>query len=135
MNSIFSKNNVSNHEYQMHKYIYELNLINVPKIIDYDANSQILKMDKINNYNISDMYGEGSENVPESIFSEIRSIINILYQNGITYPDITGYNFIENENKIWIIDFEHSYFTNKDNCDNFVSKFINGLNEWNPYFN
>ena len=135
MNSVFSKKNVSSHEYQMQKYIYDLNILNVPKIINYDSNNKILEMEKINNFNISDMYGENSENVPISIFSEIRNIINILYQNGITYPDITGYNFIENDNKIWIIDFEHSYFTNNDNDDKFVNEFINGLNEWNPYFN
>ena len=133
MNNVYTKNNVSIHEYEMHKYIYDLNLLNIPKIISYDADNKVLKMEKINNYNISDMYGESSENVPISIFSEIRDIINILYNNNIIYPDITGYNFIESDGKMWIIDFEHSYFI-KNNIDNFVLKFINGLNQWNPQF-
>lgn len=134
MNSVFTKENVSKHEYQMQKYVYELNIVNVPKIISYDEDNMILKMEKINNYNISDMYGESSENIPDSIFLEIRNIVKILYNNNVIYPDITGYNFIENDNKIWIIDFEHSYIINNDNVDNFVSKFINGFNQWNPQF-
>ena len=55
----------------------------------------------------------------------------------IIYPDITGYNFIEHDNKIWIIDFEHSFFRTKDKenvNEKFVKKFIQNPLEWNPYF-
>jgi hypothetical protein len=45
------------------------------------------------------------------------------------YPDITGYNFIEHNNKLWIIDFEHAHIR-----DTFVDKFIHGRNTWNPRF-
>ena len=134
MNPTFCKENVNNHEYQMHKHVYDLNIVNIPKIIKYDENTKTLHMEKIENYNISDMYGENSENVSSDLFSEIRDIIDKLYKKGITYPDITGYNFIESNNKIWIIDFEHSYFTNKNNTDKFVISFIDGLNQWNPEF-
>jgi tRNA A-37 threonylcarbamoyl transferase component Bud32 len=57
-----------------------------------------------------------------------------LAENNIEYPDITGYNFIEHDNKIWIIDFEHSSFINKTMKDPFVNKFIGGSNKWNPEF-
>lgn len=132
---IFIKQNVNKHEYDMHKYISQLNIINTPKIISYDNKNKTMTMEKINEDNISNIYGELSENIPTYIFDEIRNIINILYQNNISYPDITGYNFIEYDNKIWIIDFEHSYFTNSSKfTDDFITEFINGLNNWNPEF-
>ena len=81
----------------------------------------------------SDFYGENKENVPELIFKKIRNTLTILYNVGIIYPDITGYNFIHSNNKIWIIDFEHAYFINKE-PNKFVEKFLEGCNEWNEEF-
>ena len=127
----FVKRNVEKSEYLMHKHIHALNIVNTPKIIEYE--NKTLVMEKINNMNISDLYGSCESDVPEYIFDEIREIITLLDFYGIVYPDITGYNFIEYENKIWILDFEHAYFKKNKN-DDFVSKFINGLNMWNPEF-
>ena len=47
--------------------------------------------------------------------------------------------FIEYENKLWIIDFEHAtfcdYSRNKSiECGGFIEKFMNGHNGWNPEF-
>ena len=67
-------------------------------------------------------------------FDEIRTIIKALADNHIEYPDITGYNFIEYDKKIWIIDFEHSSIFKKTMKDPFVNKFIFGSNKWNPDF-
>jgi tRNA A-37 threonylcarbamoyl transferase component Bud32 len=131
---VYIKNNVSLHEYQMHKYIYELEIVNVPKIVAYDFERNILVMEKIKNMSLSDFYGENSENIISELFTKIRSIIKKLLENNIEYPDITGYNFIESDNKIWIIDFEHSSVITRKEIDPFVIKFVNGLNEWNPYF-
>ena len=125
----YTKYNVKKHEYIMHKYVYDLHVVNIPKIISYNEKEQIMIMEKINNMNISDFYGEKSHNVPKHIFNEIRNIIKILYDNNIQYPDITGYNFIDCDNKIWIIDFEHATFISP-----FVVDFINGTNTWNPEF-
>ncbi len=132
-NNVYVKNNVSLHEYAMHKYIQELEMFNIPKIIAYDTDRKILVMEKINFMCVSDFYGEDASCVPEKVFNEIRNIIKNLAKYNIEYPDITGYNFIEYDNKIWIIDFEHARtITGKINT--FVSKFIDGLNEWNPNF-
>ena len=125
----YTKHNVTKHEYTMHKYAYDLHIVNIPKIISYNEQEQIMIMEKINNMNISDYYGEKAYNVPKNIFKEIRNIIKILYDNNIQYPDITGYNFIEYQDSIWIIDFEHATFITP-----FVVEFIDGLNSWNPDF-
>jgi tRNA A-37 threonylcarbamoyl transferase component Bud32 len=131
---VYIKNNVSLHEYQMHKYIYELEIVNVPKIVAYDFERKVLVMEKIKNISISDFYGENSENINPEIFIKVRSIINKLLESNIEYPDITGYNFIECNDKIWIIDFEHSSVITIKKIDPFITKFINGLNKWNPNF-
>ena len=137
----YIKNNVSLHEYQLQKHVYDLNIVNVPKILNYDEDKMIMVMEKIENDNISNVYGELSDDITCEIFDEIRDIINKLYQNNIIYPDITGYNFIEFDNKIWIIDFEHAFYKNynkndkkKKNYEDFVIQFISNKNNWNPEF-
>ena len=129
--STYTKYGVKQHEYDVHKYVYNLKLenVNVPKIISYDKEKEIMVMHKINALNLSDMFGEKSSDIDEYYFDEIRTIIKTLSDNGIEYPDITGYNFIEHVNKIWIIDFEHAHIR-----DTFVDKFIQGRNKWNPRF-
>ena len=129
--STYTKYGVKQHEYDVHKYVYDLKLdkINVPKIISYDKEKEIMVMHKINAMNLSDMFGENASDIDEYYFDEIRTIIKTLSDNGIEYPDITGYNFIEHSNKIWIIDFEHAHIR-----DSFVDKFIQGRNKWNPRF-
>ena len=132
----YTKNNVSFHEYQMYKYIYDLSAnceINVPKLISYDKTSKILIMQLLPNMNVSDFYGENITFVNNNTIDKIRETIKILYEHHIVYPDITGYNFIEYDEKVWIIDFEHAHFmTNTKNM--FVERFIGGLNRWNPLF-
>ena len=133
--NVYIKHNVPLHEYKMHKYVYDLHIVNMPEIINYDMEKKILTMHKINNMNVSDMYGENSSDVDELVFDEIRTIIKTLFEHNIEYPDITGYNFIEYDNKMWIIDFEHASIIEKNKIgDKFVDKFISGLNKWNPRF-
>jgi len=129
--STYTKYGVKQHEYDVHKYVYNLKLekVNIPKIISYDKEKEIMVMHKIDAMNLSDMFGEKSSDIDEYYFDEIRTIIKTLSDNGIEYPDITGYNFIEHANKIWIIDFEHAHIR-----DTFVDKFIQGRNKWNPRF-
>ena len=136
----YVKKGVSYKEFHMHDYIYNLSIcsngiLNVPKIIGYDPIKQIMTMEKINYMNVSDFYGEDEANISSDLFSQIRNIITFLYDNHIIYPDITGYNFIEYDNKVWIIDFEHSDFKNNKTND-FVEKFVSrsNYNKWNPLF-
>ena len=106
----FTKQNVSMNEYTIHTHVQELNVLNVPRILHYDENAHIMVMEKIHGQNLSDFYGEEAADVNPKIFAQVREIIKTLRNHNVTYIDITGYNFmLDNNEKLWIIDFEHSY--------------------------
>ena len=132
----YIKENVSLQEYEMQTYVYNSGIVNVPKIIDYDIETKQMKMVRVGVMNISDFYGEKSEDISVDLFERIRNIIKTLYENNILYIDITGYNFIESDDKIWIIDFEHAshIFPTQITKNTFVEKFLNGFNGWNTEF-
>jgi tRNA A-37 threonylcarbamoyl transferase component Bud32 len=129
----YIKHSVSLKEYEMHKYVQRLGIVNVPKILAYDRDTRIMLMERVNYMNVADYYGEKDADITPELFQKIRNIIKTLYDNNVVYPDITGYNFIEYKEKIWIIDFEHSNFKPLLQ-DDFVVQFINGTNKWNPQF-
>jgi len=129
----YIKHQVGLKEYQMHKHVQSLGIVNVPKILAYDRDTQIMLMERVNYMNVADYYGEKDTDTSAELFGRIRQIIKTLYDNNVVYPDITGYNFIEHDGKVWIIDFEHSNFKPLLQ-DDFVVKFINGKNKWNPRF-
>lgn len=108
----------------------------VPVVHSYDAINRILVMQKIEEMSVSDMYGEHMSDVPTEIVDQIRDIIKTLYDNSIEYPDITGYNFIEKDGKVYIIDMEHSKFNNnRVSYDPYILRFIcNQVTEWNERF-
>jgi tRNA A-37 threonylcarbamoyl transferase component Bud32 len=134
-NYFYIKKNVSHNEYTMYNMIFNSNIVNTPEIYDYNKDSKTLVMRRIPEMSISDMYGDKISDVPVEITNKIRNIIKTLYDNDIEYPDITGYNFIEYQDKVWIIDFEHASFNSKYNTyDPFIKQFIQGHNGWNPRF-
>ena len=131
----FVKSNVEKHEIFMHKYIYNLKIdgINMPRLVTYNKKTSQLVMANIDGMSVSDMYGENIEDTPDDVFEKIREILVKLVDNGIEYPDFTGYNFILDNNvpdKIWVIDFEHTACV-----ENITNKFImgvyNGEKMWN----
>ena len=146
----YIKENVLSREYIIYKYLDNLNLQFIPKLYDYDQELQKLKTQKINGMSVADFYGENFENIPTNVITQIRNIVTCLYNIGIVYPDITGYNFIKDKNsKIWIVDFEHCFYINHHNKElkiddniedkedhlDFVNRFcFNDENRWNPYF-
>lgn len=152
LNSLFIKDNVSQREYKMYKYLHNMELSFIPKLYKYNKNSQQLTTQRIIGQSVSDFYGEDFELAPQKIILQIRDIIRQLYNIGIVYPDITGYNFIvDKESKVWIIDFEHCFYLNnsqniengisdndipdKDEHMEFVVNFaFNEKKSWNKYF-
>ena len=134
----FIKYDVTYNEYQIQDLIYKKHIIKVPKVIDFkqtEGRYGNLIMEKIPQMNISDMYGDSLKHIPNYLVEECRNIISILYKNHIEYPDITGYNFIEHKNKVWLVDFEHAKVNYDYNTyDPFILEFIEGSNMWNPYY-
>jgi len=93
-------------------------------------------MEDLDEMCVADKYGEDPNDIPKIIWDQIRTIVRILYnEEVIEYIDITGYNFIEKNGKIYIIDFGDAIYTKKY-CEMnwFLSYFLSGNNEWNPDF-
>ena len=130
----YTKENVSLHEYKLHKYVYNLDIVNIPMIKSYDKETKQMKMVRVGTMNVSDYYGESATHISDELFDKIRNVVQTLYNHDILYIDITGYNFIENVNKLWIIDFEHATYNHPRKTDPFVEKFLGGHNCWNPEF-
>ena len=115
-----------------------------PKIINsdiiYNENDGVyvgnIRMEHLNTMCIADKYGDDPVNIPKIIWDQIRAILKILYhEEAIEYIDITGYNFIEKNNKVYIIDFGHATYVKKDKEINwFLKYFLDGYNGWNPDF-
>jgi len=95
-----------------------------------------IKMEHLNAPCLADIYSDDPSKIPKLHWNKIRYIIHTLYENeGIEYIDITGYNFIEKDNKIYIIDFGDAQYTKKSEKINwFLEDFLNGYNGWNPDF-
>tara|TARA_B110000879_G_scaffold21288_1_gene27045 strand:+ start:409 stop:861 length:453 start_codon:yes stop_codon:yes gene_type:complete len=136
----YVKHKVNKKEHFMQQYVYQLGIVNVPKIIDYDKKSEIMIMKKVGKYignnNLSDAYGENATDVPTEVFDQVVEIVRNLVLHNIEYPDLTGYNFIEDEDgKVWIIDFEHSSLMTTTLVKNIhIQNICNGYTEWNPEF-
>lgn len=141
---VFLKNNVCFKEYLLHEYAYEISQqfkketsdIHIPRILGYDPVMQILTLERIPFMCVSDYYGEKNTDVSSDLFEKVRTIIRFLHKHYIIYPDITGYNFVEEgDGKLWIVDFGHADFkTHTPNA--FVERFVEDdeYNFWNPEF-
>ena len=102
MKMVFCKEDVSLNEYTLARIANKVLDIPTPNIIYYDEVSKIMRMVMIDGMSISDYYGSEDNNIPVHIFEKIRTIIKNLWKSEIVYPDITGYNFIEDKNgKVW----------------------------------
>jgi len=85
---------------------------------------------------LADIYGDEPESIPDWIWDSIRTMIYSLYTyEGIEYTDITGYNFIQKDEKIYLIDFGHARYKSRNRPMNwFLKEFLDGENAWNPDF-
>lgn len=105
-----------------------------PKILKTEEDGDIVRifMEDIEEEPLVHHYGEDPEDVPEWIWDEIRRMVQTLYEEeGIEYVDITPYNFIEKNDRIYMIDFGDARYTN-GTPDWFLSGFLEGENSWNP---
>jgi RIO-like serine/threonine protein kinase len=110
-----------------------------PKIhrVTTDDNWTYIEMDKIQGDTLYTLYGDDPEDIPDMVWEQIRLIIQMLYdEEGIEYVDITPYNFMESNGKIYVIDFgDARYIPETDEPINwFLEEFLEGTNSWNPDF-
>jgi tRNA A-37 threonylcarbamoyl transferase component Bud32 len=139
------KKTIKYDEVSKEKIALEVELQNVvykykftPKIynVKYNKNEAVITMENLNEMCLADKYGEEPFDIPNHYWKQIRTILEtLLYEEGIEYIDITPYNFIEKEDKIYIIDFGHAYYTNTGKKINwFLQELLDGSNSWNPDF-
>lgn len=133
--NIYVKHDVEYHEYKTHLMVYNSFIVRCPRIIAYDKRQKIMVMEKIPGQDLSRKYGEKYNDVPPHLTEQVREIVQKLYDYCFSYRDITGYNFIECNDEVWVIDFEHAcYNENYDEYDEFIDDFLNGEEDWNPNF-
>ena len=48
----YTKENVSFNEYKIHKYVYNLDIVNIPKIKSYDKKTKQMKMVRVGTMNV-----------------------------------------------------------------------------------
>ena len=95
-----------------------------------------ITMENLQEMCIADKYGEQIRMIPKWIRDEIVEILWTLYADyGIQYIDVTPYNFIEKDGRVWIIDFGHAK-ENVELLDPYLCRIFDTwkLTRWNPRF-
>jgi predicted Ser/Thr protein kinase len=109
-----------------------------PHVLDTDGET-FIAMEDLETMNIADFYGEDIEGIPEKIKRDIWNILWILYACGkIEYVDVTPYNFVEKDGKVWVIDYGHARKVESGNINPWLLKVLSDsqmtITEWNPEF-
>ena len=94
-----------------------------------------ITMEDLSELCIADKYGEQIRMIPKWIREDIVEILWCLYTElGIQYIDVTPYNFIEKDDKVWVIDFGHA--KEEEVLDPYLERIFNTwkLIRWNPRF-
>ena len=104
-----------------------------PKVLKTDKKT-FIEMEKIDDMALAYRYGYDVEELPDDIRKQVYDLVETLYDHGIQYVDITPYNFIEKDGKVWIIDFGHA--SNRKRLCPYLKKMFNEgyLHEWNADF-
>jgi tRNA A-37 threonylcarbamoyl transferase component Bud32 len=117
---------------------------------DYDFTPKILKawkenenffieMEKIDAPCLAEKYGDDPDDIPVEYWNKMREILQILWEvEGIEYVDITPYNFIEKDGKLFLIDFGHARWKSRNGEMNwFLKEFLDpneAIQMYNPDF-
>ena len=104
-----------------------------PKVLRTDRKT-FIEMERIDDLALAYRYGYDIDELPNDIRKQVYDLVETLYKHGIQYIDITPYNFIEKDGKVWIIDFGHAS-NRKRLCPYLKKMFDEGyLHEWNADF-
>jgi tRNA A-37 threonylcarbamoyl transferase component Bud32 len=105
-----------------------------PKVYNVIKNCDhwILEMEELDGTTLAEEYGEDPEDIPDWIWEEIRFALILLFEENIQYRDITPYNFMRVDEKIFVIDFGDAYYHDDSEVNWFLQEFFDGENSWNP---
>ena len=97
----------------------------------YDEVCYIL-MERIDGKTLAELYGEDYDDVPKEIQREVKHIIKTLFINDIHYVDVTPYNFILRDDRVYLVDFGHAH---EVPVNYYLKEFLlNRAKCWNPDF-
>ncbi len=131
---LFGKGGLSKREISLQQEAARLGVAPaIHSIVKHNQMSVVL-MTKIHGSSLADFYG--SDPIPGHVWDQVKSILQLLWNNGIEYKDITPYNFmLEHETgKVWIVDFGHA---RKVKMYSFLCDILNGTGHgdtWAPEF-
>ena len=106
-----------------------------PKILKTEKHGDRVRiyMENLDEEPLASTYGDDPDDIPKWIWDEIRHMVTTLYEEeGIEYRDITPYNFIEKDGRVYMIDFGDAKYSNHEPVDWFLGEFLDGENSWNP---
>lgn len=83
--------------------------VNAPSLISFDDKNMQIKIDFIKGYLLKDIFDDNFEKFSR----EIGKIIATLHKNHMIHGDLTTSNMIVKDNKIYLIDFGLSFFSEK----------------------
>jgi len=110
------------------KHGFSPRILNVEKQVD----KWIVAMEDVEEECLASHYGDDPKNVPKWIWDEIRRMVEFLYdEEEIEYRDVTPYNFIAKDGRIYMIDFGDAKYKCSEK-DWFLNEFLDGENYWNP---
>lgn len=104
-----------------------------PAVLKTD-NKTFIEMELVDDMALAYKYGYDVDELPNNVRQQVYDLVFTLYQHGIQYVDITPYNFIEHDGKVWIIDFGHA--SNRKRLVPYLRRLFNEgyLHEWNADF-
>ena len=95
-----------------------------PEVYDTD-NKTYIEMEDLETMNIGDMWGNDIKHIPQHIVAGMFSILwHLYYVCGIEYLDVWPRNFIEVNNRVFIVDFGHA-FRKRKKCNRYLQKMLN----------
>lgn len=109
-----------------------------PDVLDTD-NATFITMENMGEMNLAEKYGDTMEDIPETIKRDIWNILWALYSCcNMEYTDVTPYNFMEKDGRVWVVDFGHARKINGGEIDEWLLSVLNDetqmLSEWNADF-
>jgi RIO-like serine/threonine protein kinase len=128
----------ASHEMELQMIAYKYGF--APKILSIQKESVVwhVSMEHIGEgTSLADVYGENPEDIPSFIWTRIRYMVKILLEEEeIEYVDVTPYNFLEKNGRVYMIDFGDAVYSSPSAAINwYLQEFIyDKVNMWNLDF-